>query len=356
MPTTRTEFEDRFRRDGLPLFIADRSARQDVWTRAMPLLAAVFWFEMLGAVNLNWSTWANVIALAGGLAILAIAWMSVNLARGRAAMARPNDIGTLELAGFVIVPALLPAVINGQTTSALVTAVSNVLLLGLVYAVIALGLISILRWSGRHLLTQLAGAVQLFARAIPLLLLFNLLLVLTNEVWQVFADMPEFKMAATMMLLLTAGVSFLTVQIPREVRLIESEVGEGPPLESRQRANVGLVMFVAQAVQCLVVTVAVWVFFVVFGFVAIDQTVVAGWLGHSADAIFTWSVGGAQLSLSNDLLRVAAAIAAFSGLYYAIAVLIDATYRAQFLDGFTRDMRETFALRTRYLAALDDEA
>jgi hypothetical protein len=31
--------ERRFRRDGLPLFIEDRSAREDVWTRAAPLRA-----------------------------------------------------------------------------------------------------------------------------------------------------------------------------------------------------------------------------------------------------------------------------------------------------------------------------
>jgi hypothetical protein len=53
-----------------------------------------------------------------------------------------------------------------------------------------------------------------------------------------------------------------------------------------------------------------------------------------------------------ELLRVAAAIAAFSGLYYAIAVLTDATYREEFLSELTDEMRASFAARVSYLAAL----
>ena len=44
---------------------------------------------------------------------------------------------------------------------------------------------------------------------------------------------------------------------------------------------------------------------------------------------------------------MSAAIAALSGLYYAIAVLTDATYREEFLEEITVEMRETFAARGR---------
>ena len=46
-------YERRFRRAGLPLFIAGYSAREDVWTRAFPLLAIVFLGEVLGAIDLE---------------------------------------------------------------------------------------------------------------------------------------------------------------------------------------------------------------------------------------------------------------------------------------------------------------
>jgi hypothetical protein len=56
------------------------------------------------------------------------------------------------------------------------------------------------------------------------------------------------------------------------------------------------------------------------------------------------------LGLTLELLRVSAAIAALSGLYYAIAVLTDATYRGEFLEELTAEMRATFVDRVEYLA------
>ena len=44
------------------------------------------------------------------------------------------------------------------------------------------------------------------------------------------------------------------------------------------------------------------------------------------------------------------AIAAFGGVYYAIAVLTDSTYREEFLEDIVGELRETFRLRTEYLA------
>ena len=92
----------------------------------------------------------------------------------------------MELALFVIVPALLPLIFNGQWRSALVTAVGNLVLLGLIYAVVGLGLASILRWTLGRLAGQLRASLELFARAIPLLMIFSVVLFLTDEMWQVF--------------------------------------------------------------------------------------------------------------------------------------------------------------------------
>jgi hypothetical protein len=47
---------------------------------------------------------------------------------------------------------------------------------------------------------------------------------------------------------------------------------------------------------------------------------------------------------------VSGGIAIFSGLYWAVAVLTDASYREEFLDDLTREMSETFKARAEYLA------
>jgi hypothetical protein len=61
---------------------------------------------------------------------------------------------------------------------------------------------------------------------------------------------------------------------------------------------------------------------------------------------------GYPVQVTEELLRVSGAIAAFSGLYYAIAMLVDAAYRNEFLVEVTGEMRATFAARREYLELL----
>lgn len=346
----RAEYEDRFRQAGLPLLIAGRDASRDIWTRAAGLLAFVFWIELLGALNLTWPWWANVLTLLGGTAVLAAAWALSNRARGRTAFARPDDIGAPELAGFAGIPALLPLIFNGQWVSSAVTLAGNLALLALIYATTAFGLVSIIVWAARRLFGQLAGSLALIVRALPLLMLFSVVLFMTNEMWQVFAEMPTGNLVSVAVLLVLVGAVFLFVRLPREVDRIADAVGEdAPPLSRAQRTNVGLVLFVSQSLQVLLVTIAVGVFFALFGMVAVSTELTHTWTGASVDTIATWNVLGVHLTLTDQLFVLCGAVAVFSGLYYAIAVFTDATYREEFLGEVTGEMRETFALRPEYL-------
>jgi hypothetical protein len=346
-------YERGFRRAGLPLLIEDYSAREDVFTRAVPLLTFVFLSEVLGAIDLDWSLWANLAAVAGGLAIVLAALGLVNRARGRPFLSRPRDVGTPELAGFVVIPALLPLVFGGQWRSALVTAAANLVLLGLVYAVVGYGLLSIVRWAASRLVDQLAASVSLLARALPLLMLFAGLLLFQNELWQAFAALSDGRFALMLGLFLILGVAFLVARVPREVVRLEKAAGAGPPLRGRQRLNVALVLLISQGLQVLVVAVAVGVFFALFGALAIPPDVQAGFLGHATDDVVSLDLLGGDTAVSEELLRVAAGIAALSGVYYAIAVLTDSTYREEFLEEITDEMRTTFRHRAEYLELRD---
>jgi len=343
-------YERRFRRAGLPLLIEDYSASEDIFTRVAPLLALVAFLEVLGAVDLSWPWWANALTVLGGLAVLLGALALRNRARGRRALAIPERVGTLELAGFVLVPALLPAIFNQQLTSALVTALGNAALLLVAWGVVGFGLLSIVRWAGARLVTQLAASIPLVARAVPLLMLFAVVLFLTTEMWQVFAEIDDASLAAIAGLLVAIGSLFVIGRLPREVTSLAEQVGGGPSFRRAQRLNVAMVLFVSQALQVLVVAFAVGAFFVVFGLLAIDDGVLRAWLGHPGHELFHVTLAGIDVRPTEELLRVCAAIAALSGLYYAIAVLVDPTYREEFLDEVTGDMRLTFEARTAYLA------
>jgi hypothetical protein len=344
------DYERRFRRAGLPLFIEDYSAREDVWTRAAPLFALVFIGEMLGAIDLDWSVLANLAAALGGLAILLGAFGLLNLLRRRPFWSLPRDVGTAELAAFVIVPAALPVIFGGQWGSAVATAVANLVLLGLAFGVIRYGLFAILRWTGGRLFEQLAASVSVISRAVPLLLVFALVLFINTEMWQVFSRMPDAFLIVVGVLFVLAGSVFVAAQIPREVRELEEGAGAGgPPLEPGQRFNVGLVMFVGQALQILVVSLAIGGFFVVFGALAVGPDIREAWEVEQREVLLQLTLFGEQIQVTEALLRVSGGIAAFSGLYYAIAVLTDSTYREEFRDELTSEMAESFATRAEYL-------
>lgn len=275
----------------------------------------------------------------------------LNRHRGRRALSLPPRVGAVELGIFVAVPALLPLVAGGQVGSAAATVLGNLAVLAVVYVVVGYGVLSIVRWSLGRLLGQLAGSLTMLAKAVPLLLFFALVLFINTEMWQVFAGVSDGALVGVAGLFFALGAIFLAARLPNEVRHLEDEVGADPPLSRRQRLNVGLVMFVSHALQVLVVAVAIGVFFVAFGLLTIGPEVRESWIGTTGDAVLSFTAFGDRYEVTAELLRVSAAIASFSGLYYAIAVLTDSTYRAEFLSEFEGSLRETFRVRAAYLGA-----
>ena len=340
-----------FREAGLPLFDEDFSASTNVFNRAAPLLVLVFAAEMFGAIKLDWSVWANLGAVAAGIAVLLLVGGMINRWRGRPWNSMPRHVGRVEQAAFVIVPALLPLIFGGQTRSAWVTAVGNLVLLLLIYAVLGYGLTSILGWVLRRLTRQLMTSFALLAKAVPLLLIFALLIFLTTEMWEVFNLIADADLIAVGVLFVGLGTAFLFARLPQEVRRIESEVSEAPtPLGKRQRRNVGLVLFTSQALQVLIVTLMVAAFFIVFGGIAVPEELVLRWTGlDEVDAVLRLDLLGEPFLISVELLKVTAGIAAFTGLYFAIAMLTDSTYREEFLDEVTGELRDVFRVREEYL-------
>jgi hypothetical protein len=343
-------YERRFRRAGLPLFIEDFRASTNVFNRAVPLLALSFVAQMLNALNLEWSTAANVAAVLGGLAILLAAIGLANVASRRPFWSIPRTVGRTELALYVLAPAVLPLVFGAHLGEAAVVVAGNLLFLALIYAVLGLGLAAILRWVLARLVSQLRGSLELIARAVPLLAIFALLSFTTEEMWVIFSSLDVAIFWTIIGLFVLLGTAFLVVRLPREARALEREAkADDIPLRRRQRLNVGLVMFVSQAVQVLIVSLVIALFFTVFGMLAIDDAVRAEWLGSEGDVLLEFGLFGEQIEVTRELLRVAIGLGAFSGFYFAIAMLTDSTYREEFLQELTDEMRASFAARAEYL-------
>jgi hypothetical protein len=343
------ELERGFRRAGLPLLIEDYSATEDVFTRAVPFLALVFVLELLGAANLEWSAGANALALVGGLAVLVGAVGILNVVRGRPFVSIPAKVGVPELTAFVLVPAVLPVLFGGQVVSAVVTGLVNLALLGAVWLVVGFGVFSILRWAVARFLQQLRGALKLLVRVVPLLLFFGLVTFFTNEYWALFGTASTVTFVAAVALFALLAVAFLLVRIPGNVRELERASDLDVPLRRSQRVNVGLVIFLAQTLLVSFVGAAVWLFFMVFGGLLVTPAIRADWIGDAGRELFTIPFLGEQLTITKELVRTATGVASFSALYYAVSAAIDSTYRDEFVDQLTDQLRATFAERSDYL-------
>jgi hypothetical protein len=109
-----------------------------------------------------------------------------------------------------------------------------------------------------------------------------------------------------------------------------------------QRANLILVLLVSQMVQVLLLALAVLVFFLVFGVVAMRPDVIESWIGQPPQSFEVWP------TLSLELAQVSVFLAAFSGLYFTVYAVTDETYREQFFTSVTAELERAVGVRAVY--------
>ena len=348
------EHEAALRRAGLPNLIADYSAAEDVFTRALPFFGLVYLAEIANALNADYSVAVNVLAAIGGVVLALGSFAVFNALRGRPLASIPDRVGTPELAAFVVLPMVLPLVFGFQWRSALVTGAVNLVLIGIVYLVIGFGIVSIARWVGVRFVDQLSASLTILVRAVPILVFFALIVFFAAEVWQVFWSVSTIRFWIGVVFFIVLGSAFLSTRIPTSVRELERDSDLAAPLTRRQRINVGLVIFMSYALQVLSVAAAVWLFFVAIGAILVAPAVQESWTGAADARELLPSVLGVELHVTPPLLRVATGMAAISGLYYAVALVVDPSYRDELVERLTEQMRETFGTHAEYLRLLRD--
>ena len=373
---TLSAVERWFRSRGIPHFIDHYSASRDVFTRALAPLTAILVLELVTALDASWPWWLNLGVVAGGIAALLGVWAIVNVTRKRPALARPDRVGPTELAIFVLLVPVLDLLAGGQRLTALNTLLVNLALLGLIYLGTSYALLPITRWAAGRLWRQLADVLGLLVRALPLLLLFVTFLFLTAEVWQVATSLDGPFLAVTTGLFVVVGIVFVVARIPLEVGTlarfeswadvavlvgdtpasalrppVDADPARTPRLGRRQWGNVGLVVLFTQGLQIAFVSVMIGVFFVGFGLLTVTPETTAAWVGSDAHLLIDGELWGRPVAVTAELLQVAGFLTAFSGFYFTVYVLTDATYRKEFLDEVLAELRQAFAVRAVYLAS-----
>lgn len=113
------------------------------------------------------------------------------------------------------------------------------------------------------------------------------------------------------------------------------------------------VPLVSQALQVLLVTALVWLFFAVFGALLVDPSLAERWLGEQPEAFLKVELPGSiEVAVTRELLKAAFSIAAFSGLYHSVAMLVDANYLDEFMTELTDRIGTSFEVRRDSLQLL----
>lgn len=260
----------------------------------------------------------------------------------------------------------------------LAAAVVALLVLG-AYAGGALRVATMARWAVGRIYRELHLLLPLVTRALPLLLLFMTFLFINTEVWQVASSLSPDLLWTAVLLFAGVAIMFLLTRLPAEVRRVEARAAAegvarnclGTPMESlaeeldtgaparaadvpdpltiTQRANLVLVLLVAQVLQVLMLSAAVFAFFLLFGVVAMTDDVIASWVGHEpqyralsvADVVV-------QLPVSHELSQVSVFLSAFAGLYFTVYAVSDPTYREEFFAELATELEQAVGVRAVY--------
>ena len=101
----------------------------------------------------------------------------------------------------------------------------------------------------------------------------------------------------------------------------------------------------SRLVVAIVVSVVVGLFFVVFGFLTVNDDVVKAWTLQNPRTLLTLRVPTRTLTLGWEHLNVAGFLATFSGFYFTIVSATDPTLRAGFRDTAEDGIRDACAAR-----------
>lgn len=407
---------------GVPHFIKGFGKDRDVFAESAPILIVMFPAQVLAEALIG-LPWSARVAMAAAALLVFAAWYASRPReplRFRAWMKR----GALSAVFVLIGPAA--ALASGATlVTAGWATTANAALLMAVLAWKQLMLGSVLGWVARRTVHEFVHLGTLAARGVPMLTILTLLAFLSNDVWHVAAGMGDLRLLGVLALFVILGLVFLWVRLAEEIesrvdtedkarRLFNEKeirdawddagkrrerkwwkrfhgwvhshklcawwphrrelppidelpcsfatVRQSPDLKPKQLRNMRFYLMFCQMIQVGLLTVVVWVFFLILGWLAITDHVVKDWFNGKPP-----QHPGRLLTIpipvfSTQLLDASALLAILSGVFFAVSSLTDEGFRNEFFKRTIEDLMCAVGVRCGYLVmlkklgAVDDDA
>ncbi len=373
------------RRRGLPLVVRHDRRGSAILRRATPALTFLMLIDPLTSrlttwlavdeteleARLNDTVWVFAllaITVAGLVLPVVAGWL---VSRWMRALARP---ARLVLAGTVLVLTafVLPWVewATGLRSQLWLSLTINIGLTLLVLAGVYAGAGSILAWGLRRAFVQLGKVGTMATRALPLLVIVVLFTFFAADMWQIAGALDRSRLWLVVAVFATLAVLFMIAMLREELRGMVDQMTTGrlpglpadladldtanataaPEQLSRgERANIMLVLFIAQAMQIVMLVVLVFCLLIGLGVLAVHSSVVDAWLGEGKSVDFG-TLFGIELPLPNSLVQLSIFLSVFCGLYFTASATTDPLYRQAFFEPLVADVRVSLAVRQAYLA------
>ena len=361
---------------GLPLVLTRRVRSRALIERSAPVVSGIGALIAVTAVIADFSDGraaaADVVPLGIMAVVLAVAPFVLNLLH--AAGTTRGEAGRRTAALLVMALFVIGFPLADQGWSGLTLAEVAGFLIVAVLAVwlTYLGIGSIVLWAFRFAWVQFGALGTLMSRALPLLML-TVVVYFTGELWQLAARMTRQRLWQTIGFLALVAIAFMVATIRDEVQALRED-RSGPrdpaallagtplatdtdprrtPLSVGEQINVVAVMVVSQAIQVVIFTTGLFVFFLALGVIAIPDDVTVLWSAEQQCSVGeppcagTWF--GIHVPVPQTVVHTSLFVAVLSGLYFTVSTSVDPLYRQRFFDPLVADVAVSLAGRDAYL-------
>ena len=381
--TTGGEIVRWFDRRGLTLLLSGTPYARSTSERATPVL--IGWFLLLMLVALPMSTtlawWA---ALGMALAIVVVTWLASNALRRRPLLGPVQKIGWLESAAFVIGPPLMITLATStdefagedvdpltfKVLTAVIVALLQLVALLVILGLERLGIVTLSRWLSRSLGRSLSQTGSTLATSLPVSLGVVFFFFLNPGVWGSIGTLTITPFLAVISVLLLLAALFIARQqdlglaelvhfeTPDELQdalsdtplvgLADESALEVPascPLTRRQRFYVRQIAMLSQLMVGLIIAAAVFLLFVVIGYLAVDPATAQVWTRSAPNVLLRYEGAGHTYLISSAHLQVAGFLACFVAFNFTLASATDARLRHTAKEAAFQVIRQACAVR-----------
>lgn len=254
-----------------------------------------------------------------------------------------------------------------------------------IYLAIFLGVDTVLGWSLKHAIHQLASLPPMIAKVLPVLMVSVLFIFVNADLWKLANGLSFPRTWAVLGLMgLLAVFVVVTTSLERTARLLgrnrgddvacftendyeraaaleggiwntaqdwveEKKILEHRPLKIAPWGNLIIIPMIGQIIQASFFMLLVFGFFMGFSSIAISDTTIESWMTVKPEHL---KILGVDTNINAVVIKVSMIVAVFSGLSFVATTSSDEKYARSFLKPMIARIKHILIIRDIYLGLL----